>query len=237
MERTISPDLETALERITPTRAQWDAWTRTERSLAGLTYRDLRYELRAADQHRKDQLLGALVRVTHDDPCAFGVVAACLLPAVRRRVRQYGPSLEREDALAVLVEGLYEAVAGYNAAQLEFVATNLLALPTRRLRRAAAHQQAWHRCDRHEHHTPIADGVVEPPADALLAGAIDAGLLTAQDAQLILDTRIAGHSLRAAAQRLGLRYEAAKKRRQRAEARWASWWTGAGPQSRCEDVA
>jgi len=44
-------------------------------------------------------LLGALVRVTHDDPCAFGVVAACLLPAVRRRVRQYGPSLEREDAL------------------------------------------------------------------------------------------------------------------------------------------
>lgn len=160
-----------------------------------------------------------------------------LLPALRRRVRQYGPSLERDDALAVMVEGLYEAVAGYDAAQLEFVATNLLALPTRRLRRAAAHQHARHRCDRHEHHTPIADGVVEPPADALLAGAVDAGLLTAQDAKLILDTRIAGHSLRAAARQLGLRYEAAKKRRQRAEARWARWWTGAGPQSRCEDVA
>ncbi len=145
--------------------------------------------------------------------------------------------IEPQRRLIVRVEGLYEAVAGYDAAQLEFVATNLLALPTRRLRRATAHQQAWRRCDRHEHHTPIADAVVEPPADALLAGAVDAGLLTAQDAQLILDTRIAGHSLRAAARRLGLPYEAAKKRRQRAEARWASWWTSSADKSRCEDLA
>jgi DNA-directed RNA polymerase specialized sigma24 family protein len=50
-------------------------------------------------------------------------------------------------------------------------------------------------------------------------------VVTARDAQLILDTRIAGRSLREAAQRLGLRYETAKKRRQRAEARWATWWT------------
>jgi hypothetical protein len=67
-------------------------------------------------------------------------------------------------------------------------------------------------------------------ATAILASAVDAGVVTGPDAQLILDTRIAGHSLREAAERLGLPYERAKKRRQRSEARWATWWTnGATP--------
>jgi hypothetical protein len=54
--------------------------------------------------------------------------------------------------------------------------------------------------------------------------AVDAAVLTHQDAHLILDTRVAGGSLQQAAQRHGLGYEAAKKRRQRAEASWVAWW-------------
>jgi hypothetical protein len=247
MERTVSVDLETALERMAPTRAQWDAWTRREPSLAGLTYGDVRRMLRTGCQDRKDELLGALVRATHADPGAFGVVAACLLPGLRRRVARYAPALDRQDALAVMVDGLYEAVAGHDAAEgSRFVAGGLLALPTRRLRRAVADQQAWslHACHDTEPISATAD--LELSAAAMLASAVDAGVVTDRDAQLILETRIAGCSLREAARRLGLGYEVAKKRRQRAEARWAAWWTSSATpvplrygadRSRCEEVA
>ena len=90
MQRSGSLDLETALERTAPTRTQWAAWTRTEPSLAGLTYRDLRHALRAGCQDRKDELLGALVRATRADPGAFGVAAACLMPGLRLRIARGG---------------------------------------------------------------------------------------------------------------------------------------------------
>jgi DNA-directed RNA polymerase specialized sigma24 family protein len=238
MQRTAAPNLETALERAAPSRSQWHAWTRGDPALAGLTYRDVRRELRTGDQDRKDRLLGALVRVTRADPDAFAVVAACLLPALRRRVRLYGPSLDRDDALAVMIEGLYEAVARADATLNAFVATYLLSVPTRRLRRAVSHERAWDRISRPECPGPSADAaVIGPSAHTMLAGAVAAGVLSPADAQLIVDTRIAGHSLRAAARRLGLPYEAAKKRRQRAEPRWVSWWTTNTDRSPFEDVA
>jgi hypothetical protein len=226
MERSVSLDLETALERTAPTRTQWDAWIRREPSLAALTYGDLRPVLRTGCQDRKDEILGALVRATHADPGAFGVVAACLLPGLRRRIAHYAPSLDRQEAFAVMVDALYEAVAGYDTAEhARFVAGGLLALPTRRLRRAATNQRSWSLHTRHDTYAASAAPGVELSAAAMLASAVNAGVVTDQDAQMILDTRIAGRSLREAAQRLGLRYETAKKRRQRAEARWATWWT------------
>jgi DNA-directed RNA polymerase specialized sigma24 family protein len=238
MQRTAAPNLETALERTAPSRAQWHAWTRAEPALAGLTYQDVRRELRTGNQDRKDRLLGALVRVTGTDPDAFAVVAACLLPALLRRVRLYGPSLDREDALAVTVEGLYEAVARADATLNAFVATHLLSTPTSRLRRAVSWQRAWDRSSRVECHSPTADAaVIGPSADTMLAGAVAAGVLLPADAQLILVTRIAGHSLRAAARYQGVSYETAKKRRQRAEARWANWWTTNATESRSQNVA
>jgi len=151
MKRTVWLDLETALERTAPTRTQWDAWIRREPSLAGLTHRDLRRVLRTGCQDRKDELLGALVRATHADPGAFGVVAACLLPGLRRRLAHYAPSLDRQEALAVMVDALYEAVAGYDTTEhSRFVAGGLLALPTRRLRRAATDHRSWSIHARHD---------------------------------------------------------------------------------------
>ena len=238
MQPPAAPNLETALERTVPSRAQWQAWTRGDPALAGLTYRDVRRELRTGTQDRKDRLLGALVRVTKTNPDAFAVVAACLLPALRRRVPHYAPSLDRDDAFAVLVEGLYEAVARADATPKTFVATHLLSTPTRRLRRAAAYERAWDCSSRVECHGPTPDAaVIGLSADTMLAAAVAAGVLVPADAQLILETRIAGHSLRAAARRQGLPYEVAKKRRQRAEARWAHWWTANGAESRSQNVA
>jgi hypothetical protein len=182
--RTIPPNLEAALEQVTPMRAQWNAWARREPALVGLTYGDLRRALGTACQERKDQLLGALVRATHADLGAFDVLAACLLPGIRYRIARLAPLLERQDALAIMVAALYEAVAAYDATeQSRFVAGALLDLPTRRLRRAVADQRAW---SAHASHVAAADpaaSCLELSAAAMLASAVDAGVVSDRDAQ------------------------------------------------------
>jgi hypothetical protein len=107
-------NLETTLERTTPTSTQWVAWTQQEPAVADLAYQDMRWQLRTAGPARKDELLGALVRLVQSDPGAFGVLAACMVPALRHRVALRAPSLDRQDALAVVVAGLYEAAVRYD---------------------------------------------------------------------------------------------------------------------------
>jgi hypothetical protein len=225
MQRTISPNLETALERIAPRRTQWDAWTHFEPALAGLTYQDLRVELRTGTKPRKDKLLAALVRTARSDRTAFQVVAACLLPGIRHLVARYGRSLERPEALAIAVGALYEAVG---RCQLDepprFVAGKLLALPTGRLRRAVAAQRAsWATA------MPAPENTAHPHSPelsttVLLGTAVEAGVLAEHDARLIHATRVIGRPMREVAHDLGVSYGTAKKRRQRAEAAWAAWW-------------
>jgi hypothetical protein len=218
-------NLETSLDRTTPTGAQWFAWTRQEPALADLAYHDMRRQLRTADPARKDELLRALVRLVQTDTAAFGVLAACMLPALRNRVAQHAPSLDRQDAVAVIAAGLYEAAVRYDVeAHPRFIAEKLLALPTRRLRRAVALHRRWNT------HARQAIDAVSHAADpelsprAVLAAAVDAGVLAEHEARLIFDTRVAGRTLPEVADELGLAYETAKKRRWRAEARWAAWW-------------
>jgi DNA-directed RNA polymerase specialized sigma24 family protein len=70
------------------------------------------------------------------------------------------------------------------------------------------------------HEEPVAGTSTSEPTtdrDQLALGA----RLSALDAALIQSTRLGGLSLADAAELLGLSYEAAKKRRQRAEAVWA----------------
>jgi len=218
-------NLETALERTTPTNTQWHAWTLREPSLAGHTYADLRTELRTGSQTRKDEILGALIRLAQADHVAFGVTVAALLPGLRHRAAQFAPCLDRQDALAIMVLALYEATIGYDtAARPRFVAGRLLALPTRRLRRAAARERSWTLRSSEVVAVVNAGSPLDPSPSTILMGAIEAGVLSVPDAQLILDTRIADMPLQEAARRRGLRYDAAKKRRQRAEARWIAWW-------------
>jgi hypothetical protein len=217
--------LESALERATPSRHRWGGWTRGEPALAGRSYAGIRAELRADGQQRKDDILGALVRLTQDDPTAFGVIAACLQPGLRQRVARYAACLDRQEAFAVAMAALYEAVAGYDTAtRPRFVAGRLLASVERRLRQAARRQRTW--ILQPDRAKEVADprAVVDLTARAILETAIHAGVITVGEAQLIVDTRVVGTPLREAGRRLGLGYEAAKKRRQRAEARWVAWW-------------
>jgi hypothetical protein len=221
--------LEVALERITPTRAQWHAWTHRDRALVGLPYGDLRSELRTGSQARKDELLGALVRLVQADPQAFGVLAACLLPGLRHRMARHAPSLDRQEALAIMVGAFYEAVVNYDSVRHDLhIAEKLLAAPTRRLRSAVAAHRTWNGHVRHNGDVARHERGPELSPGALLASAVDARVLTEQDARLIFDTRIAGRPLPEVARQIGLHYEVAKKRRQRAEAAWAAWWTPGG---------
>ena len=124
-----------------------------------------------------------------------------------------------------MVAALYERVAAHAVDdRARFVAGRLLSLPTERLRRATSSQRTWAAQVRHRPDRASRASVVELSPAALLATAIDAGVIAKQDARLIFATRFAGQPLREAAQRLGLGYETCKKRRQRAEARWAGWW-------------
>jgi hypothetical protein len=217
--------LDATLERTTPASAQWDAWTRHEPSLAGLSYHDLRMQLRTSSQPRQDELLGALIRLVQADTGAFGVLAACLLPGLRHRVARYARSLDHQEALAVMVAALYESAAFYDVeVHSRFVAEKLLARPTRRLRRTVAAHRTWSGHTRHDGDVGHCATGSELSPRALLPPAVDAGVLTELEARLIFDTRIAGHALPDVARQLGLGYEAAKKRRRRAEARWAAWW-------------
>jgi hypothetical protein len=200
-------NLKTTLERSTPTRAQWDAWTHRQTSLAGLAYHDLRRELRTGSQDRKDELLGALVRLVQADPGAFGVLAACLLPGLCHRAARYARSLDHQEALAVMVAALYESTARYHLEpHSRFVAEKLLARPIRRLRRTVGAHRTW---SAHLHESDIGSYMtdLELSPRALLASAVEAGVLTQHDARLIFETRIAGHGLPEAARQLGLRYE------------------------------
>lgn len=108
-------NLEAALTQVAPTRTQWNDWTRREPTLSDLSYHEARSELRTGNQARKDELLAALVRIARANPEAFGALAACLLPGLRHRVARYARSLEREEALAIMVAGLYERVVAASA--------------------------------------------------------------------------------------------------------------------------
>ncbi|HET6835176.1 MAG TPA: hypothetical protein VFH30_15000 [Acidimicrobiales bacterium] len=225
MRRTISPNLETALERAAPTRTQWDAWTSHEPALGGLTYEDLRVELRTGTRQRQDELLAALVDVTNRHPTAFNVLAACLLPAIRHRIFRYAQRLERQDAMAIMVDALHEAIGRYDIDEPpRFVAQRLLDLPTHRLRHAVAVCRAWSSCVECRAEDLALASTPDLSASTLLATAVHAGVLGEHDARLIYETRIAGRPLREVATRLGLGYEGARKRRRRAEVSWAGWW-------------
>jgi DNA-directed RNA polymerase specialized sigma24 family protein len=226
MQRTISPNLETALERTAPKRTQWDAWTGHEPAFNGLTYQDLRVELRTGTGPRKDELLAALVRTARSDRTAFDVIAACLLPGIQRLVVRYGRSLERQDALAIAVGALYEAVGRCEFdGPPRFVAGKLLALPARRLRRAVTARRAWGVTATHIAEDTAHSHSPELSTAVLLGTAVEAGVLAEHDARLIHATRVIGRPMREVAHDLGVDYGTAKKRRQRAEAAWVAWWT------------
>ena len=219
------------LDANQPSPAKWADWQRHEPVLDAVDFPGLRSALLNRDnpEHHKDELLGALIRLGQSqldvDGDARMATIVCLLPGLRRVVRRYQDILGPCDAWAELVIALWEQLGTYDLDRRPSrVAANLVWDSTNRLVRAVRRERAWRNhidldgCAEHSSgwHTQGVPGV--------LADTDAGGVLAPIDAVLIEATRLNGISLADAAVLLGISYEAAKKRRQRAEATWVAWW-------------
>jgi hypothetical protein len=207
-----------------PTRRQWRAWTRREPVLECLTYEQLRSELDIAtgtSRARSDALLGALWRLARCDPDAGGVLLACLLPALGSVAGRYRRTLGYEEAMSVAAAAVWDRVARFDP-PTDSVAYRLRWLAGRAVHRAALRQrgEAGRRQPLAEDTPGTAAGL---PVRVLLGEATDAGVVPGRGAWLVWVTYCEGLSLSEAAELLGVSYDAAKQRRQRAARRLRAW--------------
>ena len=215
------------LDGVVPVQASWQRWCAREPALDQPEFHALRLELmnRATSYDRRDTLLAALVRIAKDDHDAQVVIVAVLMPGLRKAVGRYGQFLEIEERWATILLGLCERLDRYDlerrphhvASNLLWDATAVLLAASRREEHHAEHATVLNEED-------ILDDHDTSPARDVLQPAVAAGVITRLDAALIDATRLRGVDLHATAQLLGLSYEAAKKRRRRAEVAWAEWW-------------
>lgn len=217
---------ERALARaLPPTRRQWTAWARQERVLRGITYEQLRAELTPgrSSRPRADALLAALWRLARHDREAGRILLACLLPGVRRIVARYGRSLGQDEAFMTAGVALWERIARFDP-PADYVAYRMLWLAGRRVHHAAVSGRA--EADRcrpvtgDETAVEVTSGV---SVRVTLGEAVSAGVVTRRDAWLVWATHCAGLTVVEAAGLLGIGYERAKKRRQRADAALKAW--------------
>jgi hypothetical protein len=176
---------------------------------------------------RKDALLGALIRVAQrGGACssAATAVVSCLLPGLARVVWRYRDIAGEDDAWNELVCAVMRLVGTYDLERRpRRIAANLIWDATAQLLRAVRRERAWR--DHVELAVAVEATATASGADPdVLVLAVEAGVLSTEDAVLVRATRLDGVRLCDAARLCGLSYEAAKKRRRRAEVAWARWW-------------
>jgi DNA-directed RNA polymerase specialized sigma24 family protein len=193
--------------------------------LRGLTYEQFRAELTpgCGSRERADEQLAALWRLARCDDEAGQALLAVLVPGFRAIAGRYQRSLGWDEAFAIAVGGAWERIARFDPPR-SHVTYRLLWLAGRRVHRAAVDQEA--------------DGVGRPvvtgnetrsetgpevSVSVTLLEAVRSEVVTRHDAWLVWATHCAGLALADAAELLGLGYEQAKKRRQRARAALETW--------------
>lgn len=207
-----------------PTLRQWQAWARREPALRHLSYERLRAELAPGPcrRERADVLLAALWRLTRHDRDAGAVLVACLVPGLGAIATRYQRSLGYDEAFMLGVAAVWDRIARFGPPD-SHVAYRLLWLAGRRVHRAAVTER-----EQAGRHQPLADHdtvVTEPdvPVRVTLGDAVGVRVVSRRDAWLIWATHCAGLTVAEAAGLLGMGYEQAKKRRQRADDALKSW--------------
>jgi hypothetical protein len=224
-----------------PTRRAFEWWKIREPALAGHDdFASLVAEIQdpATSLEREDARLAALVRLSRYDDAAVVALLVLLAPRLAAKVRRFAAALPRDEAEAEIVAGLVDRVRRYDLGRRPSkVAANLVWDACRPLRRARDRHRAWTEATvplggtdtAHPRHTNGA--AVDLAEDAILDLAVTARVITRPDAALIAATRLRGFTLADATRLVGLGYEAAAKRRQRAEAALAAWWTARAPEA------
>jgi hypothetical protein len=216
------------LDQFRPHDRQWLEWQRVESVLVGLDFTGVRRALLDHDYPAvgKDALLSALIRRgQHRSVDAKTAVVACLLPGLRRIVARYQDLLGRNDTWGELITELWQQLTTYELERRPHrIAANLLCDSASRLGRRVRAERIWR--DHVDASGCIDDGASWHDGSDLdvIGMAVVAGVLVPVDGALIAATRLSGLSLTDAAVLFAMSYEAARKRRQRAEAEWAAWW-------------
>jgi DNA-directed RNA polymerase specialized sigma24 family protein len=217
------------LDSYEPPATCWSDWRGCQPVLARYDFAGLRHALLdpATASVHKDVVLAALLRIGQHqaDWHATMTVVVCLLPGLRGLARRYRDLLGPDDVWAEILAGAWTHASTYDTARRpRRVAANLLWDTTAHVVRVVRTERAWRdhaELDDQVDVPAVHDDHVGPP---VLADAVTAGVLTQLDATLVEATRLHGVALADAARLTGMSYEAAKKRRRRAEVAWLRWW-------------
>jgi DNA-directed RNA polymerase specialized sigma24 family protein len=207
--------------------AAWACW-RQEPPLAGFAdpLAAIRFLRAPGSRERKDRILLALLTLARDEPLAGRVVLAALLPGLKAVAgRLLIDASEREELWSLLLAHAWELIRRYPLERRpRHVAANVLL----DARKRTVRELRLARRERARAHEAF-DRPLLPPrplsgsADELLELAVRHGVVGRSDAELIARTRLGGEPLVDVAAELSVRYEAARKRRSRAERALTSW--------------
>jgi DNA-directed RNA polymerase specialized sigma24 family protein len=178
----------------------------------------------------KDRVLAALLRRARTDASAGRVVLQAMLPGLkglaavflkRHPDRESEPALERDELWQVLFVSMLERIKTYPLARRPGkIAANLLGDTKHATLAELQHARgAYRELPRDEPLEPATESNPWPAEDVEepLRRAVAAKAISHADADLIAWVDVDGVSLRKAAERLGISYNAAKIRRQRAK--------------------
>jgi hypothetical protein len=186
------------------------------------TLADVERFVRAAGPAAADRVLVALVaRAVEGDRLAARALLQLLLPGVRRLARTWWALGDADERAAAAVAATYDRIRRYPLARRpQRIAANILMDAAAELRRAVRAAQPAADPGAFGADELVAPTVTHPALELVdvLTEAVDAGVVTRGDAELIARSRIAGTSLREIARRSGSALRTLQWRRKRAEA-------------------
>ena len=230
-EAAVGLDVVVALEREWESLAarltsRLNRWSEREPALAAFPTAPvlLRSLRRLRGNHdAEDAILAALLRQARTDPLAGRVVLQAILPGLKNLAgRLLFEAGEREELWALLLVNVWEQIRRYPLERRpRRIAANLLQEALGETVHTLEHER---REQRRLPAQPLADTPGRPAGadvEVLLAQTVNAGVLTREEARLILDSRIYGVSVAALARAARLPYISLYMRRHRAERRLA----------------
>jgi hypothetical protein len=208
-----------------PLGARLRLWSDQEAALACFATPQhlLRHLLSVGDSPRlKDETLAALLRQAQSDPLAARVVLQALLPGLKSLARRIlFEAGERDEVWSALLAHCWERIRRY---PLERRPTRIAANILLDALKKTTYELKRERRDRDEvsneaSTAQLAHLPVDRDVERLLRRAVEAAAISADEAELILHTRIDRADMHALAANAGLTYHALNTRRLRAEKR------------------
>jgi DNA-directed RNA polymerase specialized sigma24 family protein len=205
--------------------ARFHEWQAREPALArfGDAAALIRFMRTRGSHAEKDAVLCALLVWAKQEPIGARIVLEAIRPGLLNLSSRIARGArEREEVWATMLLAIWEGIRCYPLARRpRRVAANLLLDTMHRTLVELGHESAWRgvwsfSCEKSEGEAPQE---IDRDLDGVLDRAIRAGAVSAEEAEVILCSRIDGVELAELAHAAGVSYGAMKMRRQRAERR------------------